>query len=227
MEKCTGEAGNSKCHRLARLAKSFRGPGWTQETSIQTETQVIRPGGGWWWLDCGCNGHAPKCSGTQEKGWGQLQVLGLCRSDGAIHQWLGGWEEVGSGWWGLWSGLSRAPAQGCWIWPERGGGGCHLEAVQGGPGFGEWAPPPSTPPWGLWDFQQLGSQPRGGGRPRSQQWVGVTGKEEGEGTGSCHESRADCTSGKALGGSRRNGRMAQLGSQEDVSQTLVRTDVRP
>ena len=126
----------------------------------------------------------------------------------------------------VWAEQSPSPGL-LGIWPERGGGGCHLEAVQGGPGFGEWAPPPSTPPWGLWDFQQLGSQPRGGGRPRSQQWVGVTGKEEGEGTGSCHESRADCTSGKALGGSRRNGRMAQLGSQEDVSQTLVRTDVRP
>lgn len=115
MEKRTGEAGSSKCHRLARLTKSFRGPGWTQETEIQAETRVIRPGGGRWWLVCGCNGHAPKCSGTQEKGWGQLQVLGLCRSDAAIHQRLGGCEEVGSGWWGLWSGLSRAPAQGCWV----------------------------------------------------------------------------------------------------------------
>ena len=86
---------------------------------------------------------------------------------------------------------------------------------------------PSTLPRGLWDFQKLESQPRGGGRPRSQQGVGVTGKEEGEGTGSCQESRVDCTSGKELGGSRRNGGMAQLGSQEDVSQTLVRTDVRP
>lgn len=113
------------------------------------------------------------------------------------------------------------------IWPERGGGGRHLEVMQGGPGYGEWAPSPSTLPRGLWDFQKLESQPRGGGRPRSQQGVGVTGKEEGEGTGSCQESRVDCTSGKELGGSRRNGGMAQLGSQEDVSQTLVRTDVRP
>lgn len=126
----------------------------------------------------------------------------------------------------VWAEQSPSPGL-LGIWPERGGGGCHLEAAQGGPGCGEWAPPRSTPPQGLWDFQQLGSQPRGGGRPRSQQWVGVTGKEEGEGTGSCQESRADCTSGKALGGSRRNGGMAQLGSQEDVSQTLVRTDVRP
>ena len=55
----------------------------------------------------------------------------------------------------------------------------------------------------------------------------MTGKEEGEGTGSCQESRADCTSRKVLGGSRKNGGMAQLRSQEDVSQTLVRTDVRP
>lgn len=38
------------CHRLARLTKSCRGPGWTQETN-QAETQVIRPRGGWRWLD--------------------------------------------------------------------------------------------------------------------------------------------------------------------------------
>ena len=73
--------------------------------------------GGGWTADAYLkgHGHAPKCSGTQEEGQGQLQVLGLCRSDGATHQRLGGWEVVGSGWWGLWSGLSRAPAQGCWV----------------------------------------------------------------------------------------------------------------
>lgn len=32
------------------------------------------------------------------------------------------------------------------IWPGRGGGGRHLETVQGGPGHGEWEPPlPRTP----------------------------------------------------------------------------------
>lgn len=134
---------------------------------------------------------------------------------------------VGLGWWGLWSGLSRAPAQGCWVSGQE-----EEEVVaiwrlcKEGQATGSGSPH-SPAPQGLWDFQQLGSQPGGGGRPRSQQGVGVTGKEEGEGTGSCQESRADCTSGKALGGSRRNGGTAQLGSQEDVSQTLVRTDVRP
>lgn len=45
------------------------------------------------------------------------------------------------------------------------------------------------------------------GRPRSQWEVGVTGKEDGEGPASCQESRADRTSGRALGNSPQAGGM--------------------
>lgn len=144
-----------------------------------------------------------------------------------MEPFISGWGLGGGpGWWGLWSGLKAEPQPRAAGYLAKRRRWSPSEVMQGGPGYGNGALPLHLCP-GPVGFPEAGVIAKRRGQTKISTGVGVTGKEEERGQEAARESRVDCTSGKALGGSRRNGGMAQLGSQEDVSQTLVRTDVRP